>query len=347
MKMIFSIIIVAHNEEKALARCLQSLKKQCGSRKNIEIIVVDDNSSDNTIKMAKKAGANVFPQKKSMGISFCRNLGTKKAKGKYVIFLDAHVYLTEKNSFKIIEDYFKAFPKVVGISGFYKSFRKNDYNFVRDLVREAYRQKKKKIVHISFSNFSTFSSCIGAIRKMVFKTYSFPEKYKDGANEDSLFQLILMNKGFQFLHLKQIQCWHDASLSFWDLLKKVFYQARGFNNLLHSVSNMRLRKMPFSPFLFDFPVSFLLLPFVPLKFFAVFFVLDFYQLLSILKIKGYSLPQKFLTVLYVILNEFVKVVYLPIYLVKKQYKSRQVLYLLKLFAFWEIRKIGFQKEIDL
>ena len=354
LKMKLSIIIVAYNEEKAIAKCLQSIKKQIAKRKDIEIIVIDDNSTDNTAKIVKNCGVKVFSFHKNKGISICRNTGVKKTKGKYLIFFDAHIYLKGKNIFKTLEEHFEKNPKIAGISGFYETWQKKDFNFTRDLVRETFRKKRKRILPISFTDFTTFSSCIGAIRRKAFKIYSFPQDYKDGANEDTLFQLILMNKNKKFLHLGSIQCWHDAELSFKELIKKLFYQARGFNNLLYSLSDLNLEKIPFSAFFLDFPLSFLLLPFFILlscianKFLLltwfVFFGIDFYKTLKVFKTKNYSLRQKIISVFYIIFNEFTKAIYFPYYLIKKKYNLQKVFYVLKLFVFWESFKINPKKK---
>jgi len=86
----FSIIIVAKNAEKFLAKNLESLKKQ--SFKDFEIIVVDNNSKDSTFQIAKKFGVKIFKEKKNFfgwGTPAARNKGIKNASGRYIAFIDA------------------------------------------------------------------------------------------------------------------------------------------------------------------------------------------------------------------------------------------------------------------
>ncbi|MBI3485898.1 glycosyltransferase [Candidatus Daviesbacteria bacterium] len=81
-----SVIIATKNEEKNIERCLKSIKKQ-NYIGNIEVIVVDNYSADQTIKIAKKYTRNVFlfgPERSAQ-----RNLGAKKARGEWLLFLDA------------------------------------------------------------------------------------------------------------------------------------------------------------------------------------------------------------------------------------------------------------------
>ena len=91
-----SIIIPTLNEEEYLERLLKSIKKQ--DFKEYEIIVSDSKSEDNTIKVAKKYGAKiVIGEKKGPGHG--RNMGVKKSKGKYLLFIDADVILPDKKTF--------------------------------------------------------------------------------------------------------------------------------------------------------------------------------------------------------------------------------------------------------
>jgi glycosyltransferase involved in cell wall biosynthesis len=85
-----TVVIPAKNEEKNIERLLQSVVNQ--TYKKLEVIVVDDGSSDNTAKIAKGFTPRVF-SRKSEERSSQRNFGAKKARGEYVLFLDADMEL--------------------------------------------------------------------------------------------------------------------------------------------------------------------------------------------------------------------------------------------------------------
>lgn len=92
-KLELSIIIPALNEEKYLPRLLKSLKFNLKNVK-AEVIIVDANSKDNTIKLAKKSsikGLRIFITKK--GAAHQRNYGARKARAPLLLFLDADVVL--------------------------------------------------------------------------------------------------------------------------------------------------------------------------------------------------------------------------------------------------------------
>jgi len=87
-----SVVIPTYNSEKTLAKCLESIRNQ--TYKNIEIIVVDRNSIDGTVEIAKSFGAKVFQL--DVERAKAKNFGLREAKGKYVCFIDSDMELTPK-----------------------------------------------------------------------------------------------------------------------------------------------------------------------------------------------------------------------------------------------------------
>jgi len=85
-----SIIIPTLNEAENISNCLKSIKKQ--NYKNLEIIVIDNHSTDETTNIARKFTTKVYtrgPERSSQ-----RNYGASKTKGKYLMFLDADMEIT-------------------------------------------------------------------------------------------------------------------------------------------------------------------------------------------------------------------------------------------------------------
>jgi len=85
-----SVIITTRNEEKNINACLSSLLDQ--TYKNIEIIVIDNHSTDKTIIIAKKYTHYIYSKGPERSVQ--RNFGVLKAKGEYLLFLDADMILT-------------------------------------------------------------------------------------------------------------------------------------------------------------------------------------------------------------------------------------------------------------
>lgn len=92
-----SVIITCHNYARYLSRAIRSAINQTFDRKDYEIIVVNDGSTDETRKiMSSFAGfIKQIHLEKNLGLSSARNEGIKQAIGRYVINLDADDYVDD------------------------------------------------------------------------------------------------------------------------------------------------------------------------------------------------------------------------------------------------------------
>lgn len=108
-----SVIIPAYNEEKRIALCLDSLKEQ--TRTPDEIIVVDNNSKDNTAGIAVTYGAKVLKETEQ-GIIPARNKGFDEAIGGILARTDADTTLPPDWLAKIEKSFAKD-PNLVAVSG--------------------------------------------------------------------------------------------------------------------------------------------------------------------------------------------------------------------------------------
>jgi glycosyltransferase involved in cell wall biosynthesis len=105
----FSIIIAVYNVEKYLAECLDSVINQ--TLRNIEIICVDDGSTDGSLKIleqyAKQDPRIQIIKQKNNGLSTARNNAMKIAKGEYFDFLDSDDYL-KPDTLEVLYKYCKS-----------------------------------------------------------------------------------------------------------------------------------------------------------------------------------------------------------------------------------------------
>lgn len=93
---LISIVVPVYNVEKYLVRCVSTLIKQ--TYVNIEIILVDDGSTDKSgelcDELGKKDSRIIVLHKKNGGLSSARNAGLKVAKGDYIGFVDSDDWVT-------------------------------------------------------------------------------------------------------------------------------------------------------------------------------------------------------------------------------------------------------------
>lgn len=113
---LITVVIPAFNEEKYLRHCLEALKKQ-SYKSNYETIVVNNNSTDKTLQVAKEFGAKIILEKKQ-GYVFALNRGMEEASGDIIAVTDADTQVSS-DWLSIIDKAFKN-PKVAAVTGVVK-----------------------------------------------------------------------------------------------------------------------------------------------------------------------------------------------------------------------------------
>lgn len=103
MNNIISVIIPVYNAEKYLVRCVNSVLSQ--TYENIELVLVNDGSKDNSLKICKKLQSEdtriKVIDKENEGASVARNVGLDAATGDYIMFIDADDWI-EENMFSFL-----------------------------------------------------------------------------------------------------------------------------------------------------------------------------------------------------------------------------------------------------
>ena len=99
-----SVIVPIYNSEKTINRCVESIINQ--TYKDIEILLINDGSIDNTLNIlndyANKDKRIVVINKKNEGVSKTKNLGIKKAKSEFIMFVDSDDYIDKEAIKKLV-----------------------------------------------------------------------------------------------------------------------------------------------------------------------------------------------------------------------------------------------------
>lgn len=131
---LITIIVPVYNAEKYLKNCIDSIINQ--TYKNIEIILINDGSRDGSkeicLKFQKKDNRIIFIDKKNQGVSSTRNLGIKKASGKYLCFIDADDWVEEDYIKKMHDEFYNKKFDVVKCS--YYINKKDKQNAVQEKI---------------------------------------------------------------------------------------------------------------------------------------------------------------------------------------------------------------------
>lgn len=154
----FSIIIPNYNKEKYLKQCLNSVFNQ--TFKDFEVIFIDDNSTDNSLKIASEYNLIKLKTNRLMP-GGARNKGLIKAKGEYIIFLDSDDYFFNNDVLNYIHSNIDE-EDVIFLSFFNE--KKNKEIIQKELTKEE-RIKKDK-----------WLGCTSKCWKRSFINWKFPEK---------------------------------------------------------------------------------------------------------------------------------------------------------------------------
>ena len=112
-----SVIIPVFNEQPVIKNCINSLQKQ--SLKDFEIIVIDDGSTDNILKILEELNGIKILKQNHKGPGSARNLGAENAKGEILVFVDADM--------EFDKDFLKKLIEPIGKNEIIGTFSKDEY----------------------------------------------------------------------------------------------------------------------------------------------------------------------------------------------------------------------------
>ena len=176
-----TIAILNYNRSKFLDRSLRSCIEQITNNKKIEIIVIDDNSNDDSLKYLNqfKKQIKIFKNKKNRGVGFSSNLAVKKAKGKYFLRVDSDDYLN-KLTVHIMSEILDYNPNI--------SFVYSDHYRVDEM------SIKQKIVKLqTIENILLHGAGIMFRKRDILKVGNYNKKLR-GAEDHDLLQRLITNK---------------------------------------------------------------------------------------------------------------------------------------------------------
>lgn len=210
---IVSVVITTKNEEKNIRICLKSIKEQNYSPDKIEIIAVDNNSSDQTKEIAKQYTDKIF--NKGPERSAQRNFGIKAGNGKYALYLDADMTLSKD----IIRECVEKLEKNPAILALYIPeiiIGNNFWNKVRNFERSFYN--------------ATVIDCVRFIRKDVFEKVNGFDENMSGP-EDWDFDKKIRNIGRAAI-IKSPLYHNETGFNLKKYLQKKAYYIKSFDKYI-------------------------------------------------------------------------------------------------------------------
>ncbi len=209
---VVSIIIPTYNYAIYLSTAIQSCLNQ--TYKPIEIIIVDDGSTDDTKEVVKKFDDRIiYFYQKNGGVSAARNKGLELAKGNYLAFLDSDDYLTS-DSIELKMEILKKYPDIgIVFSSTYSQtygqeglrYNRRFKKFIKPIISDRFYEDLlfRKI---------PFQPSAHLIRSALAKRFRFPTNMSNGEDLVFFIKIFFSTKGYYLPKPTAVNIRHSISL---------------------------------------------------------------------------------------------------------------------------------------
>lgn len=206
---LLSVIVPVYNTEKYLNRCIQSIVNQ--TYKNLEIILIDDGSTDNSgnlcDKWAKKDDRIIVIHQKNAGVSSARNVGLDIAKGEYITFVDSDDYI-ENNTYENVVNVFElykvdivAFQCIMELYKLKRYMTKSKYGLID------YKVDKTPILDMFLEKHEQFYLWCTVFKRNIIEQIRFIEDLKFGEDCYFSFDTILNSNSMYIMNETYYHYW--------------------------------------------------------------------------------------------------------------------------------------------
>ena len=228
-----SVIIPVYNSSSTLDECLKSVfNNKCEK----EVIIVSDNSLDDSVNIAKKYNCKIVELTENKGPANARNVGASHSECDILFFIDSDVIIKD-SALSIIRDNFLDLETNV-IQGIYS----NEPNYSN--LTTQYQQSFYSYYTFNESKeyISTLVTCCFAIKKEIFfELKGFNINIKNATSEDEEFGFNLIEKGYNIKIFKEINVYHKVD---YNLRKFIFRNFRMYNETMKSFLRKKTLILP-------------------------------------------------------------------------------------------------------
>jgi len=232
---LISVVVPSYNAEKTLGKNINSLLNQ--SYKNVEIIVVDDGSLDKTLKVAfgfrKKSKRVKIISISHSGSARARNIGIKKSKGKYIVFISSDIWV--KPSFiKSLISLLVNNPGISGVDCYFGIDKAYSYTFIEFLLA---LERVGAVYAMNKGNEDDSKAAIFFKKKSIGQT-KFDEKLSFG--EEFNFCKKLKDKNCKFIISKNTRVYHHEDKNIVSFVKHCWKYGKWKSETYRNISDIKL-----------------------------------------------------------------------------------------------------------
>lgn len=188
-----SVLIRNRNESNTLLQTLASIKRQLVNFE-YEIILIDNESDDDSIAIAKRYNCKIYSIKReSFSYGYALNFGLSKCQGDYILILSAHLILLNEFFLQKIPNWFTS-SDVAGLRFIIPD--SNTSVLLQDGVKKLTYSSEKKFIENNWKKLLV-NHC-AAIKRAVWDHIQFNEEVN--ASEDKIWSIAVLKAGFSILY---------------------------------------------------------------------------------------------------------------------------------------------------
>lgn len=264
-----SVIVPVYNVETYLRDCLDSLLAQTIDHELMEVLLINDGSTDSSLKICKEYAElfsmfKVFSQENA-GVSTARNLGIKNAVGKYIMYLDSDDILTPE-TVKSVTDFFDIKYDQVDLVTYKLLKIKNNVKFplnfrykyltatdVYDLNEYPYISQTNMNIAVKNKNNIYFDTSLTHAEDQKYITEILASKMKIGFVNDALYQYMVRDDSVSGSSSYAFYFWESVVTNYYE---KLFDKYEGnvptyIQAMFLYDSNWKIRRDQFFPYHYE------------------------------------------------------------------------------------------------
>jgi len=202
-----SVIVPVYNAEKTIGKCLDSIMRLKYPQDKLEVIVIDDGSTDDTLHVVKQYPIELIAKKRG-GPSSAMNIGIKAAKGEIILNIDSDTYIDQDWLSNALPEFVD--PRVGIVGG--RIDLASTHSFWAKLVSYDSEYREDKAIQKSKYTDHMTTTCT-AFRRWLFEEIGFfDEKIINGYDLDLSHRAF--KSGWKLVVQKDAVCYHDFKTSF-------------------------------------------------------------------------------------------------------------------------------------
>ncbi len=254
----FSFVIRTKNESKWICECLRRIYNQSYNG-NLEVIVVDSGSEDDTVELAKNMGAKIFLYDRVNKWSWGRaiNLGIQHSSAEVVVILSAHCLISSQWFLQTVDDVLRSCSNELMAAIYVRQEPIKRVNIFEEFDMFSWFPIGEEPVNLNMIRFGVSNSC-AIIKRSIWKNIPFNEHLISG--EDAFWAAEVLRRGYYFVYLPTVSVYHSHPFSVEDWYRR--WYGRYFSYF--SVVNNYVKYFPLQERVKNFLIKSLPLSIVPM-----------------------------------------------------------------------------------